>query len=204
VRDSQRSKVYRAQQVINNDVRFHTLAEVGHYLDKICRSKRFAKRWPQAHAQYARWGINLAVERYLTRYAALAYGSFARNQISLRKSSYPEVLHIGGGKDEDLEFTPYAPSMTFQRGPIRQTSVVHELAHLLAAGDRHGREFCREYLKLVGSVFGKVAERRLRVSFRAWKVKFNPKRGKRVLTEAERLALRERLVQARLKRAASV
>lgn len=74
--------------------------------------------------------------------------------------------------------------------------VLHEVAHCLAHWGPehafHGWRFCEVYLFLVRRVLGVDAERRLKTAFRAHRVRFSKPR-KRVLTEEQKQALRERL-----------
>jgi putative metallohydrolase (TIGR04338 family) len=80
--------------------------------------------------------------------------------------------------------------------------VLHELSHTVTARAygsvaAHGWQFCSTYLDLVLWMMGRAAHDRLKASFKASKVRFNPPRPKRVLTEAQRMAMIERLQQAR-------
>lgn len=55
--------------------------------------------------------------------------------------------------------------------------ILHELAHIAApARDMHGHAFCARLLKLVGKKMGAEAEEKLKECFKAYKVRFRPKK----------------------------
>jgi putative metallohydrolase (TIGR04338 family) len=74
--------------------------------------------------------------------------------------------------------------------------LLHELAHVLIRSTpgwyglaAHGREFAAAYLGLVRELRGEAEAKTLKLAFRAYGVKFTPKRQ---LTPEQRAALRER------------
>lgn len=78
--------------------------------------------------------------------------------------------------------------------------ILHEIAHCVApAGCRHGWEFCAEFLKLVRHFMGKDVHDRLRAAMRVHRAKYKRPMQKRVLSEFEKAALRDRLEQWRAK-----
>lgn len=92
--------------------------------------------------------------------------------------------------------------IVFGRKSMNKLIAVHEFAHLLCPdpGDPgHGRLFCATYLELVGFAFNEDAKKKLRDSFKKHKVKYRPKR---VLSEEQREAARERFIKAGFSQAA--
>lgn len=87
--------------------------------------------------------------------------------------------------------------------------VIHEMAHELhryqragrngAAG--HGWQYAEIYLDLVGHFMGHADRDRLKESFRKHRVKYCAPRKGRILSEAEKQALRDRLAAARAAKA---
>lgn len=138
VRDSQRSKVYKAETVIHNiGEKFETVNDVSIYLRKIMNSDWFQQRYPEKTWFDIRDGRG-------TRYA--------------RGSN----LSYGG------------VYMNLPRWARRESVILHELAHGLQPANTawHGREFCAIYIELVGRFMGKEAEKKLRESFKANRVKY--------------------------------
>lgn len=87
-----------------------------------------------------------------------------------------------------------------------QWILLHEMSHIVSkrhfgldiAG--HGWEFARTYLDIIRAVFGIDAYHELKTSFREHKVKFNPPRAKRVLTEEQKQVMIARMEKARAAR----
>lgn len=82
--------------------------------------------------------------------------------------------------------------------------VIHELAHVITlvyyAGNfpaSHGWQFAMVYLELIRITHGRKAHADLKQSFRQHRVKFKAPRAKRVLSDAQRRVLVERMAVAR-------
>jgi hypothetical protein len=74
-------------------------------------------------------------------------------------------------------------------------TILHEVAHLLAPGDRHGRTWARVYLDMVRRELGAEEARRLKAEFVKRKVKHTRER-RLSLAARERLAERGRQLAA--------
>ncbi len=75
--------------------------------------------------------------------------------------------------------------------------VLHELSHVYSSkGPVHGWNFCRIFLMLVRHWMGQEAHDALKKSFKKHRVRFTEKK-KRIISEEQRQALRQRLAQYR-------
>lgn len=175
-RDSQRSKVYKAEResgIFKSSYRFDnreamSIEECQQYVDKIISSKYVQRTWNLRG--------NERVSVVVGRGGGMAYNSpFGAGHISLGVWARQEAI------------------------------VIHEVAHLLA-GDRarHNWQFCETYLKLIRHFMGKEAHDRLKASFKQHRVKYTKPRPKRVLSPEQKAILVERAAKARAVRQANL
>lgn len=180
VRDTQRGKLYRAEQAFwhgayggdcaGGAVRLETMAEVEAFAESVL-AKRSVQR---------RFGWQRPLEEYRDGRG--------------RRSAYAE-----GG---------YAIGVP--RSLRSRWVVLHELSHVIVQRTFHpepawhGWEFADVYLQLVWCVLGKEAHNGLRDAFRANGVRYKAPRARRQLTEEQREALRLRMAGMRELQAARV
>lgn len=185
MKDSQRQKVYDAEQAAfycseaahdTSGYVFTSEAEIEKFLKALWKQEYFKKhfgtdkkRLPTVRITYGREGAAYA-------------------------SSWEWKMHFHSRKPSGAK--------------IKKWVVIHELAHLLDdhfdkvkgwKGDRrgHGRKFTATYLDLVRRTIGKDAHDRLKEEFKKKGAKYSAPRAKRVLTEAQKEELRDRVAVAR-------
>lgn len=177
-RDSQRSKVYAAEQSVlgwakpkdatyDTGRRNLTVEECQEYVDRITHTKWFEKKYGKGYAITVKGG----------RSSAASWGG--------RRG------HITVGVPSRMEWV-----------------LLHEVAHNvtttqyghLVAG--HAWQFCKNYLDLVHHYLGADAAKALKVAFRERRVRFTMPRERKPLSEAQAAAQAERLAAARAARAA--
>jgi putative metallohydrolase (TIGR04338 family) len=184
-RDSQRSKVYRAEGVLKHHrtktfkvggktwsgATYADLKDVKAYVDKLVGSAWFKRRWPNVRSVEVNDGRG--------RQSAGGEGGWRRQ-------------------------------ITLPRHMRRQEIVLHELAHVLTDAEfgrknaaPHGREFARTLLTLVRHEMGDEAWRALKDSFRTHKVKHTLRRN-REYTPEQKAEAAERLAAARAAKASKV
>jgi putative metallohydrolase (TIGR04338 family) len=176
-RDSQRSKVYRAEGFLQKKgPRYETVAEMQAYVDKLTQSAWFRRRWPRL----ARNGIEVRDGR--GRRIACAQTSWGRAIIKMPLWSRSEavILHEVAHHCTD---EGYGTAMDIPW---------------------HGWQFASTLHELVAHKMGKEIGDDLKKSFRECKVKFRAPRKKRPLTDVEKEVLRERMAVARAAKAAKV
>lgn len=174
-RDTQRSKLYRAERVLDPFATpLPTVQDVERYVKRIEASKRVQRK--------------LSVRKYM----------------SLKQGSLGKVrgirVHDGRGHRRAVS---YGGTIAIPKWARKDWVVLHELAHEFTprserTGGAHGWEFAAAFLYLVRLFMGKEAHDALKSSFRANRVRYTKPRQKRVLTEGEKDALRDRLLIARL------
>jgi len=179
-RDSQRSKVYKAERnagiqqsvyrktaygsVGNREIQPMTIEECQKMVDKILTSKYVQRKYDSSGI--IRWGKSIRV-------VAGKSGGMARDEWGVKTIS----LGIWGRQ----EFV-----------------VIHEVAHHLAGlHNKHNWRFCQVELDLVRHFMGKEAHDSLKAEFKKLKVKFTAPRKKRELTPEQRAILVERMAKAR-------
>jgi putative metallohydrolase (TIGR04338 family) len=149
-RDSQRSKVYKAQNQINEGNRLETIPEIQNWVDKITASRWWKSRYP-----------------WIKRIKILP-GRGCRNAKAIN-GVYPEERRQGF--DAVIKLPCWART---------ELTILHEVTHIAVdppLDGGHGREFCRNYLGMVGRWMSQQAQQELRQAFRANKVKWHPKRS---------------------------
>jgi putative metallohydrolase (TIGR04338 family) len=170
-RDSQRAKLYRAENALDwpGERRWGTVPEIQRYVDRLVASVWFKRRWPQVNERYFMPWSTMLIERFPAIEVADGRGG-----------------HNARAHQHRIQIPTRA----------RQEHVVlHELAHCLTWNDgaAHGWEFAAVLVALVQHQMGKPKADALKASFRAHKVRYTKPRPKRVLSEAEKQALRDRL-----------
>lgn len=184
--DSQRKKVYRAEDVVfkffanggkqvggtgvvnKHTQEFETIGDCKDWLMPIIDRKTF-QRWYPRSAPYL-W-TNL-------------------------------VIRPGHGARR--AFASGRGTITLPRWARNRAVMLHELSHLVVSLEYrrsecafHGWQFCQVYLNLVRSVMGQDIHDALKAQFKKDRVKFTPPRAKRKMTEEQKQVLRDRLVVAR-------
>lgn len=148
-RDSQRSKIYRSDNVIPGDLTFGSVAEVEEYLDGILRKAWFKNRWPRV-ANYQ--GIKVHDGRG-TRIARASYGVYG-GWISLPRWARNEAVLL-----HELAHVC-----------VRSKYNVYKRA-------AHGREYAATLLQLVTWKMGKEVGDKLRDAYREHGVKWYRRNG---------------------------
>lgn len=172
-RDSQRSKVYRAERQADiTGERFPEIPGVEAYLRRVFSHKWFKRRYPRA--------FRFRVHDGRGRRSALGWSAGLTIEMKLPKWARTEgiILH------------ELAHGLTDQKAGYR-------IRHAA-----HGWEFCETFLALVYHYQGGVAGNRLKESFGENRVRFRKPRVGRKLTPEQRSAAIERLAAARETRAA--
>jgi putative metallohydrolase (TIGR04338 family) len=176
-RDSQRSKVYKAEQAAFNpfgDVGVMTLStvpEMQAYVDHM----RASKWWEGC--RYPKITITVTDGRGRSRFACatIDYRGRVIKMPSFARKNWV-VLH----------------------------EVAHHIAREQGSGWLHDWRFCEIYLDLVRRMMGKAAHDALRASFKKHGVRINAPRKKREISAEQREALVTRLAAARAAKAAKV
>lgn len=149
-RDSQRSRVYKAQGHVGHGNRLETTAEIQSWVDKITSSRWWRSRYP--------WIKRVKILPGRGCRKALAINGVYLEE---RKQGFDAVIKLP----------------KWARTPL---TILHELTHIAiepARDGAHGREFCRNYLTMVERWMGQETCQELRKAFRSNRVKWCPKRG---------------------------
>lgn len=169
-RDSQRSKVYRAERaagLVGHETapELATVPLIEDYVETLMGRAWFKRRWPMA--------ANREVEVRPGRGARRAFASGSRSITIPRWARHEGViLH---------EMAHIIVQREYQRSEAAA----------------HGWQFCHVYLELVRYAIGREAADELKAQFRNCKVRYTKPRAKRVLSEEEKQVLRDRLGRAR-------
>ena len=165
-RDSQRSKLYKAEREIKNPLaleRIETVPEIQKWVDKICSYAWFKRRFGnniRIRVEDGRGRRNASGQRWLFR-----------------------VL-----KDDKIEI--YNGYIKLPMWARKKWVILHEMAHVICRyKPAHGRYFARCYLSLVHHVLGNEVRAELIGAFKKNKVKYKPKR---IVSEEFKAAARER------------
>lgn len=178
-RDSQRSKVYRAQrEAFGNGSEGLGVEEAQALLDKWASSAYLRKRYPKA---------NRPVE--------------VRDGRGYRRAVYapsycPSINGWRGASRDVIQLPKWARSRWI---------LAHEFAHHLVGlrdGAWHDWAFCEAYLYVVRVFLGRHDEEKLKAAFKTHKVRFRPVR-KRQMTDEQRQAARERMLAMHAERRAT-
>lgn len=168
-RDTQRSKVYRAEEALKSLVGSEglTVPECQALIDKWASSAYLRRHYPQA-------SVRCEVRDGRGHRRAVYYSEYAVQEAGF--------------------FTGWRPVIHLPKWARSKLVLAHEYAHHLAPeGAKHDHEWAALYLYLVRVFIGKWAEDELKASFKTNRVKFRPP-VKRTMTDAQRQAARERMV----------
>lgn len=176
MRDTQRSKVYRAEREAfgNNFDKF------GSRIEDICDIHTYITKGIAVRATIKRRYANANIEKILIRPgigARMARGGEIGLTLPKWARCEPVILH-----------------------ELAHTITIRTLRDIAW----HGREFCEVYLNLVHFVLGQEASEALKQAFKANNVKYRKPspRKQRILTEDQRQELRDRMAKARAARTA--
>lgn len=173
-RDSQRSKVYKAERTIKaGKDRLETVAEMEKWITNLCKQKRIRSHFPELRRSFD-------VEDGRGRRAA--GGSTWGITMPRWSRSKLVILHEMAHVVIERRYTIRAPRVNGKW--VIQVAV-------------HGREYCAVYLKLVHLALGKAAMEELKAAFKAQRVRYTPPRPKRPLSPERREQLRTQLAAAR-------
>lgn len=169
-RDTQRQKVYDAENKVTVGTKFETLEECEVFLAKVCQSKYLVKK----------------------------YGWMGRNKLTEKSERRIPLPRLIRGRAGTRAWASSLNTITLPEWCWNERIILHELAHLLNSSVRmHDWKFCEIYLDLVRHIMGKETHDALKASFKTGRVKFTKPRAKRELTEEQKQVLRERLTKAR-------
>ena len=155
-RDSQRSKVYKAEQGHSlwfDEALFDSVGEVQEWVDCICRSRWFKNRYP-------RYAIDA---KSIMKYGRAADG-----------------IKVLDGRSRQRAC---GSTRGFIKLPVWTRSdlhILHEIAHVVTRRNGyqgplpayHGRDFCANYLALVRQFMGKEEADELKGCFKKHRVKY--------------------------------
>ncbi|MDG2428015.1 MAG: hypothetical protein P8M16_06265 [Acidimicrobiales bacterium] len=171
LRDTQRSKIYRAEHVLGPHTlgnRYKTVTDCHEFMMSVIERKTFQDWFPRAASTLS---VGLEVRPGRGARHAFASSPFA---VTLPRWARNEPVMIH---------------------ELCHLVVHHEFPHKEIA--LHGWQFSQTYLKIVGDVLGPNAHRKLKASFEENRVKFTSPRKKLPVAENQRQVLRERSVATR-------
>ena len=149
-RDSQRSKVYKAEQGHSlwfDEALFDSVGEVQEWVDSICRSRWFKNRF-RRHA--------------IDPKSVMRYG---------RSADGIKVLDGRGRRRANGSTRGFIKLPIWTRSDMH---ILHEIAHVVTSPRvaAHGREFCANYLALVRQFMGREEAIELKTCFKKHRVKY--------------------------------
>lgn len=159
VRDSQRSKVYKAENSLKDRdtefpklyERFDDMGNLRNYIKQVVNSK-----WWQ-------------------KYKAPDMGE--KNDIPMRNPRFDELTIRDGRGNRRATAVRLASEITFPIWARYRLVILHELAHILQSQKPgHGRQFCRVFIDLVRRFAGKAEADALKQAFKDHKVKYTKKK----------------------------
>jgi putative metallohydrolase (TIGR04338 family) len=150
VRDTQRSKVYSAQNVLH--WLFDSAVQTG---NPVVTINGVTVTLPPE----AKFGCVNSIQTYLNRVMQMPdIAKHRRFTPTVRERKGTTKAHYQSG-------TIAIPVHRDGKWAMREMVVLHELAHHLAPGDRHGPGFVAVFLSLLGTVLGPEAELVARMVF---------------------------------------
>lgn len=167
-RDSQRSKVYTAEQNVRYHLRRDGLEQRLETVDEI-------QSWVDSITSSQWWASHFASLSILVK------DGRGRKNAGASPFLYWEEMDAG-----------YDCAIKLPRWARSKVVILHEIAHHTARDNRegaHGRKFCRNFLALVKRWIGDEVYRRLCAEFKRQGVKWNKKRN---LSPEQRQAMAER------------
>lgn len=175
-RDSQQSKVYRAERSVNDQhltpPTFTTMKECERFAKKVWRSKRVQQAFPRA----------------------------TRNELpDLHDGRGCRSAIASGGWE--VKLPKWARRETVILHELAHI-IVHREIGMSVAG--HGWQFCQTFLKLTLYIQGREAHDELKAAFKRFKVRYTEPRKRKPLTAEQRAVLAARLATARAAKAAAI
>lgn len=153
MRDSQRSKVYKADKSLDQfSTKYDNLIACTHLVKRVWRMQRFKSAFPEA----ARLSPPSVIHRCL--YRRTAWGGFWAINL-------PEWARTTGIVVHELAHTICARQYRHEGHPA------------------HGWQFCEIYLKLTLYVMGREAHDALKAAFKENRVKYRPPRKRQITPE---------------------
>lgn len=172
MRDTQRSKVYRAERAIDKySKRYETVEEIDAFLKSIWSRKRLQKKYHRALKWYEPPSIKDG------RGTRIARGGAWHLNLPLWSRFSTVILH-------------------------EVSHCIQDRLQRIETQAAHGREFCEIFLTVVREMLGREAHDLLKASFKKHRVRFTKPRKKRTLSPERRAQLAAQLAAARLKKAA--
>lgn len=186
LRDSQRKKVYRAEEAVNGPkpILFESMEEMVAWVDSIT-----ASAW---------WG----------QYQIEATRPIMPTSDQFRMYGSPRARHLkititDGRRRLSACAYSHTGKIAMPRWSRSKLIVLHEIAHCITyERPSHGRQFARNYLELVLKFLGKSVYKELMASFKKHGVKFRRERPKKVRTPEEIEAFRAKVAAWRATRIA--
>lgn len=159
IRDSQRSKVYKAENSLKErKAEFPKLYE---RFDDMRALKRYIKR--------------VVDSKWWQKYKAPDMGE--KNDVPMRNPTFKELEIRDGRGHRRATAWRMGAEITFPIWARYRLVILHELAHILQSQrPGHGRQFCRVFIDLVRRFAGKAEADALKQAFRAHKVKYTKKK----------------------------
>lgn len=181
-RDSQRGRVYKAEQQLDSPVTLPTMDDLGQYLKRVLNSKRVWAHFPFLSPKTG--ARRLPIEIKDGRGCVFARGG--ETQLVMPKWARSELIflheiaHMIHRREKDSpEHAKIDPSWRTRKGYF--------------AG--HGWRYCMIYLQLVRLFLGKADYDMLRHKFKEGRVRYRPPR---VMSPEQRAAAVERLAKMRV------
>ena len=181
-RDSQRSKVYKAERRMASwdKNRLETIPEVERWIRKLSKQTRLQTHFPEL----TRREVEVSDGRGRRSAAGNESGIWLPRWGRFKLVILHELAHV----ITERRLRAEAPYIGITGWKVKQGAV-------------HGWVFCAVYLKLVHLGIGKAQADELKGHFKALKVRFTEPRKKRPMSEERRAQLREHLQLARAARA---
>lgn len=180
-RDSQRSKVYKAEWMLRRAgapgaERIESVHEIQVYLDKLTASAWWKRNFPHVKFRRRRYGEPDSV-----------------------------ILVKDGRGRSSAGGCSYTQEISMPTWSRTKAVILHEVAHVVSPrGAWHDWRFCANFLKLVQHCLGKAEADALKLSFKVHKVRYKAPVQRAPMSEERKAELRERLVKARAAKTAKV
>lgn len=187
--DSQRAKVYRAENpMMTHRIHWDSIDDAQAWLDEKLGSAYLRRKYGRM-VQVSKETVERDGKRITT---------------IVEERRVPRITVLPGIGKRNAHGDPWRRAIQLPRWAREPQILLHELAHVLTPSSAipHGWEFCETYLDLVRHIMGKQHADELKRNFRQQRVRFTKPRAKRVLTEAQKQVLRDRMAVARAARAA--
>lgn len=187
-RDNQRSKVYKAERIIEEPGGTMTIGECQALVDKVLASSYVARKFPDRIGRLRQYGITVV--------AGKGGGRAWSSPANPYRNDYSRAIDWERDRIADgLPRSTYVITLgTWARQPV---VVLHEIAHHLAGCHHsHDHVFANTMLTLVSYFVGADAGATLKASFKEHRVRIRPK-ATRTLTPEQKAAAIANLQAAR-------